>query len=203
MFSALLRGVLRLGNSSSALRRAGRLAAVALGGQLLAAGATAQDPWALLKQPGHIVLMRHANAPGFIDEDASTDLRDCARQRNLDEAGREQARRVGEAFRQHGIRVAHILSSQFCRALDTARLMGLGPVEEQPLLNFLLQNDPSYRARAIAYLRTLPPRGLSVLVSHAPNIEIVSDVRPGFAEMVVVRFDDAGRLAVTGRIPAP
>src|SRR5262249_61578124 len=45
------------------------------------------------------------------------------------EKGRAQARAVGEAFRQHGVPVDRILSSPYCRRLETARLMAVGPVE--------------------------------------------------------------------------
>ena len=60
------------------------------------------DPaWASLAQGG-IVLFRHANAPGGGDP-AGMRIGECATQRNLDERGRAQARRIGEAFRSRGV----------------------------------------------------------------------------------------------------
>ncbi len=67
--------------------------------------AQATEPvWDALRTPGAVVVLRHSYAPGGFDPpDARLD--DCSTQRNLDEAGRAQARRIGEAFRRHGIAV--------------------------------------------------------------------------------------------------
>src|SRR6266542_1665124 len=54
---------------------------------------------------------------------------DCKTQRNLDDAGREQARALGEAFRKHGVRVDRIVSSPVCRCMETGQLMAVGSVE--------------------------------------------------------------------------
>ena len=48
--------------------------------------------WALLKTPGHVVLLRHSNAPGATPEPYGIDLKNCAIQRSLDDDGRAQAR---------------------------------------------------------------------------------------------------------------
>ncbi|MDX1465329.1 MAG: histidine phosphatase family protein [Halomonas sp.] len=63
--------------------------------------------------------MRHALAPG-IGDPANFRLSDCTTQRNLSEAGREQARRIGERFRERGIEVGEVRSSRWCRCLETA-----------------------------------------------------------------------------------
>ncbi len=91
---------------------------------LAAQSARADDNamWALLKTPGHILLLRHSNAPGATPEPYGIDLKKCEIQRNLDDAGRAQARRIGDQFRKHGISHVRLVSSQFCRALETARL---------------------------------------------------------------------------------
>ncbi len=87
--------------------------------------------WALLAKPGHVALMRHADAPGTGDP-AGFRIGDCATQRNLGERGREQARRLGEEFRRRAIPVSLVLTSRWCRARDTAALMALGPIEDEP-----------------------------------------------------------------------
>lgn len=92
--------------------------------------------WAPLKQPAHILLLRHSNAPGSTPEPYGINLKDCSIQRSLDDDGRAQARRIGDAFRKHGIKSVRLYSSQFCRALETARLTRLGLVRELPVLNF-------------------------------------------------------------------
>src|SRR5262245_61870442 len=86
--------------------------------------------WAALLQGGHVALIRHANAPpGYGGDPPGFRINDCATQRNLDEQGRQEARALGDAFRHRGVRVDRILSSPWCRCLDTARLMAVGPIE--------------------------------------------------------------------------
>ena len=84
--------------------------------------------WALLKSGGQVVIMRHAaTVPNVPDTLASG----CATQRNLSEAGREDARRIGAAFRAHGIAVEDVRASGWCRCMDTARL-AFGSVTNWP-----------------------------------------------------------------------
>jgi broad specificity phosphatase PhoE len=162
--------------------------------------------WALLKQPGHFAFLRHANAPGTL-VDLLVDVSNCALQRNLDEVGRAQARRIGEEFRRRGIRAARLVSSQYCRCLETAKLMALGPVAPFPALNYLdSHNEEAMRARTAEVMRLIesaPPGPPVVLVSHISNITAATDVVPKSGEMIVVRFDPPARLVVVGRIPPP
>ena len=130
--------------------------------------------WQALRTPGAVVVLRHSFAPGGFDPpDARLD--DCSTQRNLDENGRAQARRIGEAFRQHGIAVGAVLSSPRCRCLDTARL-AFGKVEAWEVLQGAL-NDAERRRlqlddmrRRIAAHRSGPPL---VLVTHG---SVVTDL---------------------------
>ena len=73
----------------------------------------------------NIVFMRHALAPGFGDP-ARFDITDCNSQRNLDAAGRRQARQAGAALARSGIEIYQILSSRWCRCTETAALLELG-----------------------------------------------------------------------------
>lgn len=95
-----------------------------------------------MKAGRHILMIRHALAPGTGDP-ANFKIGDCSTQRNLDVRGREQARDIGNWLRSNGITSARMYSSQWCRCLETAGLIDLGPVEELPALNSffeLLQN---------------------------------------------------------------
>ena len=69
-----------------------------------AAFAADEEVWALLKKPGHIVLLRHSNAPGQVPESNDMDFKNCAIQRNLDADGRAQAGRIGNEFRKRGFK---------------------------------------------------------------------------------------------------
>ena len=104
------------------------------------------DLAAQIAKPGHIVMMRHALAPGTGDP-SNFALGDCATQRNLSEAGRRQARRTGQFLREAGVRAARVLSSQWCRCLETARLLDLGPVEPLPALNSFFEARSAGRRR--------------------------------------------------------
>ncbi|MBX9469300.1 MAG: histidine phosphatase family protein [Rhizobium sp.] len=101
---------------------------------LAGGAAAAADPWEALRSGDAFVLLRHAIAPGTGDPPGMR-IGDCDTQRNLSADGRAQAERIGQLFRDNRIRQVSVFSSQWCRCVDTAELLGLGPVTEQPLLN--------------------------------------------------------------------
>lgn len=183
-----------------------------LGGVLFAAAAIllvpvaplgASDPaWQALRAPGVVALMRHAIAPGTGDP-ANFDLDDCATQRNLNAAGRAQARAIGAAFRANGIAVDKVLTSQWCRCRETAELLDLGPVEEFPALNsfFADRGTAEAQTRATrARLAGLPDGEKVVLVTHQVNITALAGVYPASGEVVAVAVDDDGAVEVRARI---
>jgi phosphohistidine phosphatase SixA len=163
--------------------------------------------WALMKKPGAIVLLRHSNAPGSALESNDMNFRDCSIQRNLDDAGRAQAARIGDAFRKNGIKNVRLMSSQYCRAMDTAKLMKFGPVTQQRVLNqvFLANvfemQDAGVKGRAL--MRTLPKNRVTVLVSHVTNIQAMAGVLLDSGEMALVRLSPTGDVAVEGRFKVP
>ncbi len=108
-------------------------ATVILGAQ--AARADDNDMLALLKKSGHMVLLRHSNSPESPPDATVVNFKDCATQRNLDDAGRAQARRTGDAFCKHGVNKVRLASSQFCRTQETAKLTKLGSVAPLLALN--------------------------------------------------------------------
>src|SRR6476646_2763254 len=77
-----------------------------------------RDAWAALVKGGHVALVRHGSAPPGYGDPPGFKIDDCATQRNMDERGREQSRALGEAFRQHGVPVARLISSPWCRCLE-------------------------------------------------------------------------------------
>lgn len=163
--------------------------------------------WPLLKKPGHIVLLRHSNAPGSVPESNDMNFKDCSIQRNLDAEGRAQAARIGDAFRKHGIRQVRFLSSQYCRAIETAKLTKLGAVKEAPVLNQVTLSQPfqlrEAGAKGLELLKNLRSGPLTVLVSHVTNIDAMAGVSLSSGEMAIVHFDKSGKLVVDGRIMVP
>ena len=74
-----------------------------------------------LQEGKKIVFIRHALAPGNGDPENFI-LEDCSTQRNLNERGREQSKNLGNFFRNNNISIDKVLSSEWCRCKDTARL---------------------------------------------------------------------------------
>jgi broad specificity phosphatase PhoE len=130
----------------------------------------------------------------------------CSTQRNLDDKGRAQASALGEAFRNHGVRVDRIVSSPVCRCMDTASLMAVGQVESSWAL--VPDRDTNARVR----LRELKEMvgnwrgpGTLVLVTHGFTIRPLIGIIPDQAEVVVLRPTPGIEPAahVVGRIAAP
>lgn len=171
-------------------------------------GAQADDKvWTLMKRPGHVVLLRHAYAPESPPDTDLENLKNCSTQRNLDESGRAHSRRIGDEFRKHGIKRAVIHSSQYCRTLETARLLKLGPVKELPALNQTFFAKPGgmrdAATRTRAFMKTLPAKPLTVLVTHVTNIQALAGAQVASGEMVVVKLGPSGDVVAEGRIKLP
>ena len=148
-----------------------------------------QAAWAALAGGGHAALMRHATAPGLGDPTGFR-LDDCSTQRNLSAAGREEARRVGDRFRSRGIAVTGVYSSAWCRCLETARLLALGPVVPlSPLNSFFAAREraEAQTAELRAWLAAQPAADTFVLVTHQVNITALTGIVPASGEIVVVR----------------
>jgi phosphohistidine phosphatase SixA len=158
--------------------------------------------WNALASGGHVALLRHARAPGTGDP-AEFSLGDCQTQRNLSDAGRDQARRIGGRFRNSGIESAAVFSSQWCRCLQTARLLGLGKVQPLPALNSFFGRTDRRGPQTQALREWIASRDLgvpTVLVTHQVNITALTGVYPTSGELVVVHRAADGALSVVGTI---
>lgn len=162
--------------------------------------------WGLLKAGGQVVLMRHAiTTPGVGDPDGMV-LADCKTQRNLSDEGRAHARQIGQVFRSRGVPVAQVLSSPWCRCMETARLaFGAEPEISTALSNLFGRADP--QGQQVARFKTLasrrPTSGNVVMVSHGSTILALTGISPAPAEMVVITPQGGGKFAVAGRLEVP
>jgi len=170
---------------------------------LIAASALAADAWTELAKPGAIVLFRHGTAPG-VGDPANFKLDDCATQRNLNEQGRAEARKLGEQFRARKIQVGSVLSSQWCRTRETARLAFGSRVSDEPAFNSFFRLSPQDREAQTAQARAVLARwrgpGALVVVTHQVNIQALTGVGAASAEGVVVRPAADGSLQVVATI---
>ncbi|MEQ8604871.1 MAG: histidine phosphatase family protein [Marivibrio sp.] len=183
--------------------------ALALAIVLVAAPVRAADPFPLerLADGGYALMLRHALAPGTGDP-AAFELRDCSTQRTLNDVGRAQARALGEALRAAGIAEASVYSSQWCRCLETAELLGLGPVQELPALNSFFGRNRDDRPKRLEALRRFlaeqPTDGPPIiLVTHQVTVTAITGdfVRSG--EGRALALDGTGAPPVAGTTAAP
>jgi phosphohistidine phosphatase SixA len=152
----------------------GKVARLIIGAVLLAswlagpADARADEAvWRSLRDGGHVILIRHAIAPGTGDP-AGFVLKDCATQRNLSAEGRAQARRIGVMLAARKVPIDRVLSSRWCRALETARLMDLRPVEPFAALDSFFDDPtqgPDKTAAVKSFLQALGDQTI-VMVTH-------------------------------------
>jgi phosphohistidine phosphatase SixA len=158
---------------------------------LLVSPAVQADPLDAAASPGAVLLMRHATAPGTGDP-ADMQLGDCSTQRNLSDAGREEARAIGKRLRAAGIKIDRVLSSEWCRTTETAKLLALGPVTAFPPANsFFSDRSTADRqtAEVLAYLASLPEGERVLIVTHQVNITTLTGITPRSGEIVITRRD--------------
>jgi phosphohistidine phosphatase SixA len=172
---------------------------------LLPTTATADEKlWALLQAGGQVVLIRHSlTTPGAGDPPAMK-LDDCSTQRNLVDEGRLHARAVGAAFQARNVPVDRVLSSPWCRCIETARL-AFGRAEVSESLSNLF-GRPENQAVQVRAMRRLISEfrgsGNLILVSHGSTIAALTGIAPGPSELVVVTPGAGGELLVAGRLVA-
>jgi broad specificity phosphatase PhoE len=159
--------------------------------------------WTLLRGGGQVVLIRHAVTTPGVGDPPGFRLDDCPTQRNLTDAGREDARRLGAAFRARSVPVGRVLASPWCRCLETARL-AFGRAEPwAPLGNLFGRRERE--AEQMRELREVagrrPEGGNLVLVTHGSVVLPLTGIQPAPAELVVVSPGGDGRFRVAGRLP--
>jgi broad specificity phosphatase PhoE len=139
---------------------------------------------------------------GRVGDPAGFKLDACSTQRNLTDAGRDDARRVGAMFKSLGIPVGRVLSSPWCRCLETARLV-FGTAEPWAPLSNLFDNraGEAEQLRALRELAGRRPSGGNVLlVTHGSVVLPLTRIQPAPAELVVLTPDGAGRFRIAGRL---
>lgn len=163
--------------------------------------------WALDLRDGDVLIYRHAQAPGGGDPPGLT-LGDCSTQRNLSDAGRAQARQIGDDLRKRLglLKVTELWASPWCRTLETARLAFPGlPVREQPAFGSFFQ-QPEREAQMLGAARRLLAGwrgpGVLVVVTHQVTITGLSGVYPASGEGVAMRWRE-GRAELLERLEAP
>jgi phosphohistidine phosphatase SixA len=150
-----------------------------------------------LQDGQHVLLMRHADAPGYGDP-AGYVISQCSTQRNLGDYGKRQAKAIGVWLTTQGVQKADMFTSPWCRCLDTANLLNKGPVKIEPSLGSFFDNM-SLEKRQTKALETFIKNELAkqsktplILVTHHVNIQAFTGKVVGVGDMVLVRVNKNG-----------
>ena len=150
---------------------------------------------------GAVLLLRHAQTEAGLGDPPGMRLSDCSTQRNLSDAGRAQSRALGAWWRAQGLPPPKVLSSQWCRCLDTARL-AFGQAEPWTALNstFAGQGQPEVQRQQV--LERLRQRSAQpqVWVTHQVIMTAVTGEYPAMGEGFAV--DARARLQARAIIAA-
>ncbi len=169
-----------------------------LGAIALPARAQESGFWTLLREGGCVVLMRHAQTEPGVGDPPNFRLGECSTQRNLSEAGRQQARRVGAAFTRERIKLDQVRSSAWCRCVDTAMLAFGQNTVWTPLNSFFGSSGGPDQSNDV--LRDvqgwMAPRNL-MLVTHQVNVTALTGEYLAMGEILLTRPGPA-----TGGAPA-
>ena len=157
-----------------------------------------------LRAGGAVVAFRHALAPGTFDPPGFK-LGDCSTQRNLNDEGRAQARRIGQWFVQQGLRPARVRSSPWCRCVDTATL-AFGKAEPWAALGSPRGSPEQTNAQHLAELKralrqaAASPRALQVWVTHMFVLSALTQQNSASGEGLVLAAGAGDAVNVLGRI---
>ena len=150
-----------------------------------------------LQDGQHVLLMRHADAPGYGDP-AGYVISQCSTQRNLGDYGKKQAKAIGTWLSSQGIQKADVFSSPWCRCLDTANLLNKGPIKIEPSLGSFFDNmslEKRQTKELEAFIKSelaKPSKAPLILVTHHVNIQAYTGKVVGVGDMVLVRVNKNG-----------
>jgi phosphohistidine phosphatase SixA len=191
-----------------------RAAVISLGACLVPGSTLAQDSptWKALRSGGHVLLIRHARAPGTFDP-PEFKLGVCSTQRNLNDEGRAQAKRLGEFIREMQVPIGRVFSSEWCRCIDTAQLaFGSDKVTTQATLSSPTNLSPEQRVHHTNLVRRqISRQSLGsvllqpniVMVTHMFNIQDITGEGAAEGEILVVKGNSKDlkkSLSIMGRI---
>lgn len=157
-----------------------------------------------LRAGGLILYFRHTSTDFGQNDDAMTGYEDCARQRNLTDRGRDEARRIGAAIKRLDIPVGDVLASPFCRTRETAQLI-FGRAQVAPAVRGgPARPDSDDRYGELRTLLATPPRAGTdlAIASHGnPFHAVVDTAYLAEGEAAVIRPLGGQGFRVVARIP--
>jgi phosphohistidine phosphatase SixA len=141
-----------------------------------------------IKEGGKLIFIRHAYAPGSGDP-SNFNLNDCSTQRNLSNKGKEQAKLIGNFFTENKINVDIVLSSEWCRCKETAKI-AFNDFSTNNFLNSFYSSqyakNKKKQLKALNdYIKKFKSNKNLILVTHYVLISEVLDYGPSSGEIVV------------------
>ena len=145
-----------------------------------------------LKKGGNLIFIRHAYAPGGGDPD-NFDIKDCSTQRNLNDEGREQSKKIGVFFKENDIPISLVISSEWCRCKETANIAFKNFETKNFLNSFYTEQFTKNKKIQIKNLRKYIDNWKSdknlVLITHYVLISELLDYAPSSGEIVIANKD--------------
>ena len=141
-----------------------------------------------LKKDGKLIFIRHAYAPGGGDPD-NFDINDCNTQRNLSDAGREQANKIGSFFKSNKILIDKVYSSEWCRCKETAQI-AFNKFETKNFLNSFFsskfaQNKESQIKKLKEFIINWDGKNNVIFVTHYVVISEILNYAPSSGEIII------------------
>ena len=142
----------------------------------------------ILKKGGNIIFIRHAIAPGNGDP-SNFDILDCSTQRNLSKDGELQALKIGNFFKKNEIKITKVLSSEWCRCKDTAKI-AFGNYKTKNFLNSFYddrfaENKDKQIFDFQKYIANSNKTGNLVFVTHYVVISEILNMATSSGEIVI------------------
>ena len=156
---------------------------------LLVTEAFARSELEIIKKniSANVIFLRHALAPGVGDPENFI-KEDCSTQRNLNNKGRLQARLIGNYLRSTNLKFSQILTSEWCRCIDTAKELNLGQWTTFSGLNSFFQEyekKDQVMNKLQKKLDSLGYSDLALFVTHQVVISEQTGIVPRSGEMVL------------------
>jgi phosphohistidine phosphatase SixA len=159
-----------------------------------------------LKKGGYTIYLRHATTDHNSSDQDPVNYTDPSTQRNLSEDGKARAAALGRAVRALGIPVGRVVTTPFCRGIETGWLaFGKGELSDD--LAFAIGTDEAEAKRLGKSLKQMmsvaPAAGTNnIYISHSANLKEAVGVWPKEEGVSVVFKPSAnGELEYLGEIP--
>ena len=154
-----------------------------------------------LEDGGKLIFIRHAYAPGNGDPDNFT-LDDCSTQRNLNEEGRNQAKKIGNFFKDNDVQIFKVFSSEWCRCKETAKLAFTNFETKDFLNSFFSAKFANNKNKQMLdlknYVKKFKGNKNLIFVTHYVVISEALDYAPSSGEIVIAdkNFNKIGSIEI-------